>query len=156
MPERAFQKLGDLLTKALVSGSFDLYKSVLCLPMKFTPKDGKSYILNDEEALRDDFDLYVSIIRLHGVTDIYRQFLSVEPAAPGELYISCLTHILVRANLLTEPFSSRILVQQGPEGWRIKEIESSEGHLHWSMGRAVLTPDGKFETQGDGGQSAET
>ncbi|MBI1171518.1 hypothetical protein GC209_08965 [bacterium] len=147
MPERAFKKLGDILTKALVSGDFDLYRSVLCLPMKFTPRDGQSYVLPDEAALREDFDLYVSIIRLHGVTDIYRQFISFEPAGPGELYITCMTHILVRANLLAEPFASRMLVQHDAAGWRIKEIESSEGHLNWSLGRATVTSDGKFQSK---------
>ena len=156
MPERAFETLADLLTKALISGDFDLYKSIICLPMKFTPKDSEAYVLTSEDALHTDFDLYVSIIRLHGVTDIYRQFLSCEPAGPGPLYISCMTHILVRANLLAEPFASRILVQHDDDGWLFKEIESSEGHLNWTMRRAIATSEGRFQTQSEGGQGAET
>jgi hypothetical protein len=156
MPERAFRNLGDLLTRALISGDFDLYKSVLTLPMKFTPKDGQPYVLTDEAALRADFDLYVSIIRLHRVTDIYRQFLGFAPAGPGEIRIDCRTHILAGATLLTEPFASRLLVQHDPQGWRIKEIESSEGHLNWTLGRATLTSEGKFVTQGQGAPHAET
>jgi hypothetical protein len=147
MSERAFQELGELLTKALISGDFDLYRSILTLPMKFTPKDGRSYVLTDEAALREDFDLYVSIIRLHGVTDIYRQVLGYDPVRPGQITVRVITHILVRATLLVEPFPTRIVLLNGPDGWQIAEIESSEGHLNWTLGRAVVSPAGRFETR---------
>jgi len=154
MAERAFQELAELLTKALISGDFALYRSILILPMKFTPKDGASYILSDEAALREDFDLYVSIIRLHGVTDIYRQVLGYDPAGEGHVVVRVVTHILVRANLLVAPFVPRILLQEAADGWRIAEIESSEGHLNWTLGRASVSPLGVFET--DGGMNDET
>ena len=147
MPERAFQELGELLTKALISGDFALYRSILTLPMKFTPKDGASYVLTDAAALRDDFDLYVSIIKLHGVTDIYRQVVGIDPVDTDRVAVRMVTHILVRANLLAEPFSSRMLMQNGPDGWRITEIESSEGHLNWTLGRAEISAGGQFETK---------
>jgi hypothetical protein len=148
MAERAFQELGELLTKALISGDFELYRSILCLPMKFTPKDGPSYTLTDEAALREDFDLYVSIIRLHGVTDIYRQVQGHEPVGEGQIVVRVVTHILVRANLLVAPFPTKLLLQEAADGWRIAEIESSEGHMNWTMGRASVSPSGDFETGG--------
>ena len=148
MAERAFQELGELLTKALISGDFAMYRSILSLPMKFTPKDGPSYILLDEAALREDFDLYVSIIRLHGVTDIYRQFLGFDPIGEGQIVVRVVTHILVRANLLVAPFPTRMLLQEAADGWRIAEIESSEGHLNWTLGRASVSSQGNFETRG--------
>ena len=148
MAERAFQELGELLTKALISGDFALYRSILTLPMKFTPRDGPSYILSDEAALREDFELYVSIIKLHGVTDIYRQVLGYDPVGEGQIVVRVVTHILVRANLLVAPFATRILLQEAADGWRIAEIESSEGHLNWTLGRASVSPAGDFETRG--------
>ncbi|MGV8987679.1 MAG: hypothetical protein ACOH2H_15515 [Cypionkella sp.] len=146
MPERAFLKLADMLTKALVTGDFGLYRSILLLPMKFTHKDGQSYLLSDEDTLREDFDLYVRIIKLHGVTDIYRKLTSFEPAGPYQVWAHWMTHILVRANLLTEPFPTRMLMRHDDKGWRIAEIESTIGHLNWSRGLAVLTPDGRFKS----------
>ncbi len=147
MVERAFQELGELLTKALISGDFALYRTILTLPMRFTPKDGPSCVLIDEAALQADFDLYVSIIRLHGVTDIYRQVLGYDRAGKGQMVVRVVTHILVRANLLVAAFPTRIVMQEGADGWRITEIESSEGHLNWALGRADVSPDGQFETQ---------
>ncbi len=147
MPQTAFQELGEVLTKALISGDFALYQSILTLPMKFTPKDGASYVLTDEAALRDDFDLYVSIIKLHGVTDIYRQVVGIDPVDGQHVVVRVMVHILVRANLLAEPFPSRMLMQRGSDGWRITEIESSEGHLNWTLGRAGVSAGGQFETK---------
>lgn len=145
VPERAFHELGDLLTKALIGGDFDLYRSVLTLPVRFAPKDGKAYVLKDETALREDFDLYVSIIRLHGVTDIYRRLLGHDAQADGTKILRWMTHILVGGRLLADPFPTRMLLQPQADGWRIAEIESSEGHLNWTLGRAAVTAQGQFE-----------
>lgn len=145
MPERAFRELGDLLTKALIFGNFELYRSILTLPVRFSPKDGKAYVLSDDQALRDDFDLYVSIIKLHGVTDIYRQFLGYDRLHEGQMSVRWMTHILVRGQRLADPFATRMLVRRAEDGWKIAEIESSEGHLHWTLGRADISPEGKFE-----------
>lgn len=147
MPDRAFLTLGDLLTKALITGDFALYQSILTLPVKFSPRQGRAYVLHDEAALREDFELYVSIIRLHGVTDIYRQFLGHDRLDNG-IHVHWMTHILVRGTRLVEPFVTRMLVTVDAAGWRIAEIESSEGHLNWTLGRAVVSPEGNFETRG--------
>ena len=145
MTETAFHNLAELLTKALLTSDFGLYRSLLTLPMTFTPKDGKSYVFEDEEALRADFDLYVSIIKLHGVTDIYRQVLGFDTVAGGNISVRLMTHILVRANLLAEPFPTRMILQKGEGGWRICEIESAEGHLNWAMGQADISSTGLFK-----------
>jgi hypothetical protein len=147
MPDPAFRELGDLLTKALVGGDFDLYQSIITLPMKITPRDGKPYVLQDLEDLRADFDIYVAIIRLHGVTDIYREEKGHEQTGPGEMTVHVMTHILVRANRLVDPFPTHFRLQDQGDGWRIVEIESSEGHLNWALGRADVLSGGHFETR---------
>ena len=144
MPERAFGVLGDTLTKALIAGDFPLYHSIMVLPLKITPRDATAYVLSDEAALRDDFDLYHSIIKLHGVTDIYREVVAFSPAGPGQVMFHCTTHILVRANRLADPFATRMLLRQDADGWRIAEIESSEGHINWTLGRGAVSASGSF------------
>lgn len=37
---------------------------------------------------------------------------------------------------LVEPFATRMPLTEDAAGWRIAEIESSEGHLNWTLGRA--------------------
>lgn len=153
MPERNLANLSDLLTRALISGDFDLYRQVMALPMQFTPRGEKPYILHTEAGLREDFEVYVGIIRTHGVTDIYRKLLTVRQTPTG-VEARCLTHILVRANLLTPPFETRIRAVMAEGGWKIAEIESSEGHIHWSMGQAEIA-DGRFKPSHASGKPAD-
>ncbi|NBZ88512.1 hypothetical protein [Stagnihabitans tardus] len=143
MPEPDMADLSDRLTRALITGNFDLYAQVIALPMQFTPRGEKPYVLHTEAELREDFEVYVGIIRTHGVTDIYRKLLTLRQTPTG-VEARCLTHILVRANLLTQPFETRIRAIPTEGGWKIAEIESSEGHIHWSMGQAEIA-DGSFK-----------
>ncbi len=145
MPERAFAELGESLTKALIGGDFALYRSMFLLPVRFAPRDGKAYVLTSDAALHEDFALYVSIIRLHGVTDIYRRLLGWESLADAAAQVNWTTHILVRARLLAEPFQTRMTLREVDGAWRITGIESSEGHLNWTLGKASVSPAGKFE-----------
>ena len=57
----------------------------------------------------------------------------------------CLTHILARAHRLVDPFETRMTMVLRADGWRISEIESSEGHIKWTLGRAAISPGGQFE-----------
>lgn len=136
MPQRAFQNLSDRLTEALIKGNYGMYASVMAVPLTLIDTEGKAYVLQDDAALREDFEIYAAIIKLHGVTDIYRQFQGLDPAGAGEVRLSWLTHILVRANLLVDPFTTRMLVRQGADGLRIAAIESPLRHLNWTLGRA--------------------
>lgn len=146
MPAGPFLELGERLTRALLTGDFALYRHSLTLPVKFIAQTGGAYELASETALKEDFDLYVGVLKLHGVTDIYRQLRRLDATSADATCIYWTTHILARANLLTEPFPTRMLVRLGAEGWRIAEIESSEGHLNWTQGKARLTREGRFES----------
>lgn len=145
MPEKQFQTIGDQLTKALISGDFAQYAALMELPMRITPRDGKAYALHDMAALRQDFDLYHAIIKTHGVTDIYRQILSFDRQADNKMLFTCITHILVRAHRIVEPFQTRMTLHQRADGWRISEIESSEGHINWTLGKGGISATGRFE-----------
>lgn len=146
MIDAAFQEIGDRLTRALVGGDFALYRSIMALPLRIAPRLSGEYVLEDEAALRADFELYHQIIGLHGVTDIYREVLGDAALPDGRHQVTCRTHILVRANRLVEPFETRLYLRHDSDGWRITEIESSEGHINWTLGRAVILPGGQFET----------
>jgi hypothetical protein len=155
MAEPDFQLIGDRLTRALIHGDFAQYSQVMGLPLRITPREGQAYVLADLPALREDFDLYHAVIRQHGVTDIFRQALSQDALGPGRCRVHCLTHIMARAHRLVDPFPTRFLLAEGPEGWRIVEIESSEGHITWTLGRTELLPEGHFGTEGRQGDAED-
>lgn len=145
MDRAAFQAMGDDVTKALIRGDFALYRACMGLPLAIMPREGKPYVLTDVVALREDFELYHAVIRQHGVTDIFRQVVGQDEVGPGRQRFHCLTHLLARAHRLVDPFATRFLLEKRPEGWRIIEIESSEGHITWTLGRSEISPDGRFD-----------
>lgn len=154
MAAAAFQGIADRLTKALISGDFALYRSLMLLPLRVTPRGAASYVLSQEEDLRADFDLYHQTLTLQGVTDIFRDVQEVTIVAPGEAVIHMTTHIMQRAYRIVEPLLSRFFLRLVGEDWLIFEIESTAGHISWALGRARLTPQGQFEQSGGGDAEA--
>jgi hypothetical protein len=145
MPARRFSEIGDRLTKALIDGDFDLYRSVMDIPLRVAPRDDAAYVLETEAALSEDFDQYHAVIKSQGVTDIFRQVLYVQDIAADRQKMVCLTHILVHAHRLVDPFETSMTLVLRTDGWRISEIESSEGHIKWTLGRAFVGPGGTFD-----------
>jgi len=149
MVAAGFQSIGDRLTKALISGDFELYRSLMILPLRVTPRHGTPYTTHTIEALREDFDLYHKIIGIHGVTDIFRDVQNVEMTGPDQAIVTVMTHILQRANRLVHPFNARFHLQRQGDGWCITEIESTEGHINWTLGRATVSDAGQFKGKDD-------
>jgi len=145
----AFQAIGDRLTSALISGDFGLYRSLMILPLRVTPRDGEPYTMHSDDALREDFDLYHKIITMHGVTDIFRDVQRVDLVAPDRAVVTLMTHILQRANRLVDPFAARFHLRCQGDDWRITEIESSDGHINWTLGRASVSDSGQFKGKDD-------
>lgn len=145
MPAAAFQSIGDQLTRALISGDFDAYAAIVDLPLIIAPRNAQPYVLADLAELEADFRLYHQIVSVHGVTDIFREVQSWDQPAPDQAQIHCTSHIMVRAQRIIEPFETRMTLVLRDGRWRIAEIESSEGHINWTLGRARVTPSGQFE-----------
>lgn len=136
MPVAGFSDIGDCLTTALVTGDFSLYQKVMDLPLTIVPVGEDPYVLTDEPALRRDFDLYHNVLKLHGVTDIFREVRGVFEEGNGVHRILCRVHIMTRANRIAEPFLSEMLIRPRAGLWRILEIRSLAAHIDWTLGSA--------------------
>lgn len=144
MPAEAFGDLGELMTKALVGGGFADYAKVMHLPLTIVPIGEPAYVLRDEAALRRDFDLYHSVLKLHGVTDIFREVLGVHDEGNGLHRVQCRVHILAHANRIAEPFGSEMFIGKATGHWKISEIRSTAGHIGWTLGQAEIGPTRDF------------
>ncbi len=136
MSVEAFQSIGDRLTLALLSGDFALYRSLIALPMTITPRNGETYILHDEAALREDFDLYHNMLAVSGVTDVFRDVLDVDQSVADKAIVRVMTHIMVNALRVSDPFETRFFLVGAGGHWAIREIESSAEHIDWTLGKA--------------------
>lgn len=135
MPQ-GFGDLSERMTRALTTGDFALYRSVMSLPLRIVPQGGEAYVLTDPAALECDFNLYHAAIRAAGVTDIWREVLDVLIDANGQFRVVVRVHILSRAQRLVEPFRSELLILQRDGGLRIGEIVSTRDHIDWTLGRS--------------------
>lgn len=129
----AFSEIGDTLTRALVTGDFGLYQQVMQLPLTIVPIGEDPYLLKDEAALFCDFDLYHQVLKLHVVTDIFREVRGMIDEGNGVNRILCRVHIMARANRIAEPFNSEILIRLKGGIWRIIEIRSVAEHIDWTL-----------------------
>ena len=134
MPVLGFSDIGDRLTAALVNGDFGLYRQVMDLPLTVVPVGESPYTLADEPALHRDFELYHNVLRLHGVTDIFREVRGVFDEGDDVHRILCRVHIMARANRIAEPFLSEMLIRPRSGLWRIIEIRSLAAHIDWTLG----------------------
>lgn len=134
MPVSGFSSIGDRLTEALVSGDFELYQQVMELPLTIIPVGEAPYVLSDEVSLRRDFDLYHNVLKLHGVTDIFREVRGVSDEGGGVHRILCRVHIMARANRIADPFLSEMRIRSRDGQWRILEIRSLAAHIDWTLG----------------------
>ena len=143
MPVFGFSEIGDTLTCALVTGDFSLYQKVMQLPLTIVPIGEDPYLLKDEAALFRDFDLYHQALKLHGVTDIFREVRGVIDDGDGVQRIQVRVHIMARANRIAEPFNSEILIRLKGGSWRIIEIRSVAEHIDWTLssGEASVSHD---------------
>ncbi|GLS87563.1 hypothetical protein GCM10010873_25370 [Cypionkella aquatica] len=138
MPRLAFATIGDLLTQALLGGDFEIYRGLFALPNRITPRGDLSYVIQTEAELREDFALYHSNLTGRGVTDIFRQVIDFTVIYPNHVKVRVLTHIMVRAQRIVDPFETHFYLVEQPDGWRICEIESAGGHINWSLGRLEI------------------
>ena len=115
------------------------------LPLEIVPKNGAPYVLDATNELRKDFRLYHNNLKLHRVTDLYREGVTTEIGETGTLRASFTLHILCDAKHLVEPFPSTQLLHNSREGWRIFKIISSLGHINWTIGQAKINRS-KFDT----------
>lgn len=141
MPITGFSDIGDRLTEALVTGNFDVYRTVMDLPLTIVPVGEAAYVLKDDVALRRDFDLYHMVLKLHGVTDIFREVRGVSDAGERMHRILCRVHIMARANRIAEPFFSEMLICDRAGQWRIVEIRSLAAHIGWTLGDSGQSQD---------------
>ena len=139
MSEAAFLALAETLTRALVSGDYPLYRGVFRLPVTIVPRSAEPYVLDSEEALERDYDLYRIAIQTEGITDIVRRIRSLHYVEEDRMRIEAEVNILRKAERVVAPFLSQFhLIWDEADGWLIHAIESAIGHIRWTLGQGRL------------------
>lgn len=138
MKEATFNAIGESLTRALLTGEFDLYREVMDLPITFAPRGAAAYTLKDIDALKADFELYHMSIKARHLTDIYRKVLNIQEAENGRFDVTVEMHLLASAERVADPFESIMTLHKPAENWRFCHIRSSLQHIKWTLGETDL------------------
>ena len=108
----------------------------MSLPLEIIPRNGKPYTLDSVDALKSDFDLYHSNTLLHHISDLFRENITARFTAPNEITAEFRMHVLSLGREVVEPFQQTHMLVETPDGWRIRKVISSLGHINWTLGRA--------------------
>lgn len=140
-----FAELGGRLTKALLTGDFELYKTVFHLPLSVYPRAGDPYTLSTEAELRQDFDLYHAAVKEQGIDDIRRDVIRILRPDPESKVVEAEMHFVSGTEEIVEPFVTTFRLEKHGPGWRIARIISSLGHISWTRGQSRIRENLKFE-----------
>ncbi|MBB96987.1 MAG: hypothetical protein CML68_20615 [Rhodobacteraceae bacterium] len=139
------------LTRALISGDYALFRSLVYLPIVMVPRGGEAYELKTEDELRDDFDLYHQALTIQRATDIYRKILTFSHMEDDWVEVTVETNILGSTGRIVDPFHTQFVLRPQDGTWRIILIRSSFGHITWTRGKGRISPEGRFEDLSGGG-----
>lgn len=138
------------LTRALISGDYDLYRSLVHLPITIVPRGGEVQEIRTDAELREDFDLYHQALMSQRATDIYRRVLSFSKMEDDWIEVTVETNLLGTTGRLVDPFHTQFVLRPYDGRWRIVLIRSSFGHLRWTRGLARISAQGRFEDLQEG------
>lgn len=141
------------LTRALITDDFDLYRSLVHLPITIVPRGGEVHEIRTLDELRSDFGLYCRVLKSQRATDIYRRILNFSQMEEDWVEVTVETHLLGLTGRLVAPFHTQFVLRPYDGHWRIVVIRSSFGHLRWTRGLARITDRGFFEDLLEGDRS---
>lgn len=144
MNRAEYLEIGERLTQALVDGDYALFRSIADLPFHTNPIHGTAYVLRTEAELLADFELYHRNAQLHHLRDIYRDVREITQSDSGVVSVSMRMELLSSSGRIVEPFVTVQHLHKIDDTWRIFRIDSSIGHINWTLGRATIGPDGSF------------
>lgn len=149
MDTAAFEHIAERITRGLLDGKFDLYRSAFHLPLRVEPRGDIPYVLADEDALRADWQLYRDAILIQGVTDLVRRVLVITKIDPDWIEVAAETNMLRHAQRIVDPFKTQFVLRPVGGDWRIAIVRSSLGHINWTLGRADIVDDRFHNTNPD-------
>lgn len=147
LTEADFQAIIGQITNALIEDDFDRYRAAVSLPLTIVPRNGSAIEFDTEESLREDFALYVQSIRLHHITEIWRDVLDIR-SDERKAQVRFRSTMLSGASLVVDPWEATMTFARADKSWRMCRLDSSLGHINWTRGQAALPDTRRWDTTG--------
>lgn len=123
----------DTVSDAVMQGDFDTYRAHVCLPFHLITHTTSMRIEN-EDALRGGFDLFVQMLRSQRVTDYVRLAAGAEQLDDVLITGRYVSHLIVSGGLrLIPPFRSAITLRLEDGMWRAASITNALANSRWPI-----------------------
>lgn len=132
MAEIFFQRWLDEVGDAFFANRFDIYENAVCLPLDIVSDDQASRVVT-VDALKQKFDMWVDMLRIHRVTDMIRIAEGIERVAPDTIVGNYRTEILSNGARTMPPFASSMMLQQQGNAWRATRVTTGMTREQWPL-----------------------
>lgn len=120
----------DDIAAAVMVGDFAAYRAGVQLPFHLvTPSVNVS--IDTEDALRDGFDQFRSMLQTQRVTDYIRLVDSAQALDPDLITGRYITHLISGGMRVLDPFQSQITLRHTEGRWQAASITNALANSRW-------------------------
>lgn len=130
-PDQDFQQFLDAISDCFMARDFAPWKDRIVLPFTLITREGP-VLLETVEALRQNFDQYLRASDIMKLDLVVRRPISLEACPDGTWLGTYETRLLRQGQDATDPYISTALLEQGPDGYKMRSILNARGHHEWT------------------------
>ncbi|GAA6178975.1 hypothetical protein NBRC116594_04130 [Shimia sp. NS0008-38b] len=127
----AFELFLDDISRAFLKCDFELWRSRLELPLSLITKSN-AVVLETEDAVVENFALYLQAVDVMGLDLIHRTPISLEKCPDGTWLGTFQTRLLRQETLTTPPYTSTALLHDIDGRFAMSSMLNARGHTEWT------------------------
>ncbi|MEM8881995.1 MAG: hypothetical protein AAGC82_15485 [Pseudomonadota bacterium] len=126
-----FQDFLDAISDCFIEENFAGWRARIVLPMTMTKRHGSEHFTT-EDALAENFALYIDACRILALDQIVRRPISLEDCGDGTWLGTYETNLLSRGQRAVAPYISTALLHPDNHHVRFSAILNARGHHEWT------------------------
>jgi hypothetical protein len=124
------QKFLERVDTTMLHGDFEAWRQMYALPVVIEARE-EQVVIDTEDKLRAEYDLYSEVFRIQKVTDVARVVKTAERLGDDMVIVTFRAHVMSGARYVTEPWEGAMTLR-GPHGqWRVTKIMGATRATHW-------------------------
>lgn len=130
---RIVQSVINHVDSAFLHGNFKEWRKSYLLPLVVDKRSGV-LLIETEDQLKKDFDLYGKELLIHKVTDATRVIRTAEQIDDDLMMATYRAHLICDAQYVVPPWNGALTFRRDDGKWKITKIMNALGHSNWSAG----------------------
>lgn len=125
-----FDRFLNDITQCFIEKDFELWRSHIVLPFSLVTERGP-VVLNDVDALRQNFNLYLMAADVMRLDQVVREALLLEDCGDGTWLGTYETRLISRGGLATSPYVSTAMLQEADDRLKMTSVLNARGFHEW-------------------------